>query len=721
MSASDATVDDTAKCAAIAPYIDNDEASRKILKPNPSVDAVLAVLQKTYPNVPISIIKELESYDDRNFCISFDSELCLAKIFNGVESSKYLHQIKSMKEDTISHAQKDETATKLSSIELYDTIFTHLKQPKYQIQSSSPILKSYHVDFPDTADCPIRGRSIHNLPVTGASLPPRPLVLQLLHWVPGHTMASLRTPLPVHILADAGRYLGRVCIALDDLTEEDENARNTADRYHAWDGRHTLDLEKYLYCIGDDDGGGRRGLVQSVLDAFKTELVEGKDGGGPPDFRMGILQGDFNDANIIMDDGGNVTGVIDFCDATLSWRVLDISIAMAYATLSTYGKTNHSFSAAAAMLRGFHSIYPLTDTEKRHLRLLVAARLSCSVTLGAYSYSKNPDNQYLLLHAEPAWKALELIWGDGGGVGDVSSEIDSLFDVACSVCPLVATHDATGEEIDEISSSSSLSTSLSLPIINCTDISFPDPNIVDIFQSVRQKKKMMGIEPTTERLLKKARTATLGDLNNGDHDPVITFVTGNEKKLEEVKRILSSSSSTQTAAMPFTIANRKIDLPELQGDPLEIAKEKCSIAAQEINGPAITDNTSLSFTALNGMPGPYIKWFLESCGHDGLNCMIAFSTDKSACAQTMVGFCPGPGEEVVVFDGRTQGKIVPGRGLLDFGWDPIFEPDEGGGLTYAEMAKAAKDAISHRSRAFGKLRHYLVKEGATIKAKLERA
>jgi len=58
---------------------------------------------------------------------------------------------------------------------------------------------------------------------------------------------------------------------------------------------------------------------------------------------------------------------------------------------------------------------------------------------------------------------------------------------------------------------------------------------------------------------------------------------------------------------------------------------------------------------------------------------------------------------------------------LDFGWDPIFEPDEGVGLTYAEMAKAAKDATSHRSREFGKLRHYLVKEDGRIKAKLERA
>ena len=114
----------------------------------------------------------------------------------------------------------------------------------------------------------------------------------------------------------------------------------------------------------------------------------------------------------------------------------------------------------------------------------------------------------------------------------------------------------------------------------------------------------------------------------------------------------------------------------------------------------------------------YIKWFLDSCGHKGLNDMISFTDDKSGYAQTVVGFCAGPGEDVTVFDGRTMGTIVPPRGSLDFGWDPVFQPKEGGGLTYAEMSKEAKDAISHRSRAFEKLRSYLESEADSIKAKI---
>ena len=83
--------------------------------------------------------------------------------------------------------------------------------------------------------------------------------------------------------------------------------------------------------------------------------------------------------------------------------------------------------------------------------------------------------------------------------------------------------------------------------------------------------------------------------------PSITFVTGNKKKLEEVQRILGAS-------IPFELTNQKIDLPELQGDPEEIAIEKCKIAAKTVGGAVITEDTSLCFNALSGLPGAYIKW-----------------------------------------------------------------------------------------------------------------
>ena len=180
-----------------------------------------------------------------------------------------------------------------------------------------------------------------------------------------------------------------------------------------------------------------------------------------------------------------------------------------------------------------------------------------------------------------------------------------------------------------------------------------------------------------------------------------TFVTGNAKKLEEVKAILSSSG-----ALPVEIVAQKIDLPELQGEPEEISAEKCALAAKEVGGPVMVEDTSLCFNALGGLPGPYIKWFLEKTGHEGLNNLLAAYPDKSAYAQCIFAFSPGPGQTPIVFDGRTPGKIVPARGPPDFGWDPVFQPD-GYETTYAEMDKAEKNTISHRYRALAKLQEHL--------------
>ncbi|KAG8460870.1 hypothetical protein KFE25_010925 [Diacronema lutheri] len=133
----------------------------------------------------------------------------------------------------------------------------------------------------------------------------------------------------------------------------------------------------------------------------------------------------------------------------------------------------------------------------------------------------------------------------------------------------------------------------------------------------------------------------------------------------------------------------------------------------------MVEDTCLCFNALGGLPGPYIKWFLDKLGHDGLNKLLAAYDDKSAYAQCVFAFSAGPDAEPVVFDGRTAGKIVPARGENAFGWDPVFEPDEGNGLTYAQMAKDDKNAISHRRRSLDHLTAYLREHAADVGAQIE--
>lgn len=61
--------------------------------------------------------------------------------------------------------------------------------------------------------------------------------------------------------------------------------------------------------------------------------------------------------------------------------------------------------------------------------------------------------------------------------------------------------------------------------------------------------------------------------------------------------------------------------------------------------------------------------------------MLAGFDTKDAWALCTFAYSAGPGTEPVLFEGRTDGRIVPARGTEHFGWDAVFEP-ESTGKTY---------------------------------------
>ncbi|KAG8929647.1 nucleoside triphosphate pyrophosphohydrolase ham1 [Tulasnella sp. 419] len=180
----------------------------------------------------------------------------------------------------------------------------------------------------------------------------------------------------------------------------------------------------------------------------------------------------------------------------------------------------------------------------------------------------------------------------------------------------------------------------------------------------------------------------------------LVFITGNANKLKEVREILSGGT-------PIELDSKDLNLPEIQGTTQEVAIEKCRRAAELVGGPCITEDTALCFEALHGLPGPYIKPFLEKLGLMGLYTLLDGFETRRATALCTFAYSAGPGTEPILFEGRTEGTIVLPRGPAVFGWNPIFEAVETG-KTFAEMTSEDKNSISHRYRALEKLREYLL-------------
>jgi len=183
----------------------------------------------------------------------------------------------------------------------------------------------------------------------------------------------------------------------------------------------------------------------------------------------------------------------------------------------------------------------------------------------------------------------------------------------------------------------------------------------------------------------------------------IAFVTGNAMKASEIELILREHGATcgPTPDDPSMVALRmlNVDLPEIQEINTEaIAKNKAIQGAQLAGGPCVVEDTSLGFTALGGMPGPFIKWFQQKLRSDGLYRILHGYDDKSATATCTLAFCPYPHADPVVFTGVTHGTIVEpveGRG---FGWDSIFVPD-GESEPFSCMSREKKCSLSHRGKA----------------------
>jgi XTP/dITP diphosphohydrolase len=141
---------------------------------------------------------------------------------------------------------------------------------------------------------------------------------------------------------------------------------------------------------------------------------------------------------------------------------------------------------------------------------------------------------------------------------------------------------------------------------------------------------------------------------------------------------------------------------------------KARAAADACGLIAIADDSGLSVAALGGRPGVLsARWaqvgaegprdFVAAAARIEAELAASGSGDRSAWFTSALAVA-WPNGAVVAVEGRVDGALsFPARGTKGFGYDPIFVAG-GQTLTFGEMAPAAKDAISHRARAFDKLK-----------------
>lgn len=174
----------------------------------------------------------------------------------------------------------------------------------------------------------------------------------------------------------------------------------------------------------------------------------------------------------------------------------------------------------------------------------------------------------------------------------------------------------------------------------------------------------------------------------------ITFITGNQSKADYLAKYLG-----------FPVKHVKVDLDEIQSlDLKEIVEHKVKQAYEQVKAPVIVEDVSLEFAALGKLPGPFIKFFVDTVPFETI-CMMLNGMSRKATARCVFGYYDGTILEL--FEGHLDGEIatVP-AGDNGYGWDKLFIP-EGYSVTRAQMDEEDDKKTYLQIKPFAQLKAFL--------------
>lgn len=176
----------------------------------------------------------------------------------------------------------------------------------------------------------------------------------------------------------------------------------------------------------------------------------------------------------------------------------------------------------------------------------------------------------------------------------------------------------------------------------------------------------------------------------------LNVVTSNEGKYKEYKRKFSGYTEVEMLDIGY---------PEIQTDSLEEVVE-FGLEQLEEYKPVLIDDSGLFIDHLQGFPGVYSAYVMDTIGCEGILKLMDNVEDREAEFLCIIGLIDENGDRFI-FKGRSRGTITEEqKGEGGFGYDPIFKP-YGEERTFAQMSTSEKNSYSHRGEAVNNLINFI--------------
>jgi non-canonical purine NTP pyrophosphatase (RdgB/HAM1 family) len=183
----------------------------------------------------------------------------------------------------------------------------------------------------------------------------------------------------------------------------------------------------------------------------------------------------------------------------------------------------------------------------------------------------------------------------------------------------------------------------------------------------------------------------------------LLIASNNQHKIKEFKSMLSTLAITVIS--PDEIGGIT-EVEETGSTFEENARLKAVTIAERKKLYVFADDSGLEVEALSWRPGIRSARYAGPCASDldRINKLLTeldSETNRKARFVCVIAISDPKGN-AKTFRGEVYGQITHDpRGILNFGYDPIFQPD-GYDKTFAELQPEVKNCISHRANAMKK-------------------
>lgn len=180
------------------------------------------------------------------------------------------------------------------------------------------------------------------------------------------------------------------------------------------------------------------------------------------------------------------------------------------------------------------------------------------------------------------------------------------------------------------------------------------------------------------------------------------FVSSNEHKFKEIKKLLSEFTST-----PLRLEHKKLKLVEIQSSSLSgVAKAKANQAFDLIRNEVLVEDDGLFIESLNNFPGVYSSYVYDTIGNIGILDLLKNKKNRKATFKSLIAYYDG--RNLKTFDGQVDGFIS--EQIFEGGWgfDPIFIPEDMD-RAFAQMDLKLKNKFSHRKLALKEFYSWYIK------------